>query len=166
MSRSTSVLISHASDMDAHPPGRSFVQAAIDGVLKAGFRPVEMRYFSAREESPADYCARQVRECGIYLGVIGFRYGSLVPAVGRWGCGGPGRRARHRGGAVRPGPPHPGGQLSVGGSPGTRNQTVTSVGTRPFGSSGPLACSSSAPSGSGTGSAPKLVSTRTPLLRK
>jgi WD40 repeat protein len=65
--------------MADHPPGRSFVQAAVDAALKAGFRPVDMGQFAARQEAPAAYCQARVRECDIYLAMIGFRYGSLVP---------------------------------------------------------------------------------------
>jgi len=36
--------------------------------------PVDMRYFAAREGKPADYCRQRVRECEIYVAVIGFRY--------------------------------------------------------------------------------------------
>ena len=38
-----------------------------------------MRHFAAHDESPADYCRRRAGECEIYVAVIGFRYGSLVP---------------------------------------------------------------------------------------
>ena len=41
--------------------------------------PVDMRHFAARDGSPADYCQQRVRECEIYVAVIGFQYGSLVP---------------------------------------------------------------------------------------
>ena len=41
--------------------------------------PVDMRHFAAHDESPADYCQRRARECEVYVAVIGFRYGSLVP---------------------------------------------------------------------------------------
>lgn len=41
--------------------------------------PVDMRHFAAREGGPADYCQRRVRECEIYVAVVGFQYGSLVP---------------------------------------------------------------------------------------
>ena len=41
--------------------------------------PVNMRYFAARDGKPADYCRRRVRECEIYVAVIGFQYGSMVP---------------------------------------------------------------------------------------
>jgi hypothetical protein len=79
VARWNSVFVSHGSDMAGYPPGRSFVQAAIDAVLKAGLRPVDMRYFAAREGQPAEYCQSQVRKCDIYLAVVGFRYGSRVP---------------------------------------------------------------------------------------
>ena len=41
--------------------------------------PVDMRYFAAREGQPAPYCRRRVRGCDIYVALVGFRYGSLVP---------------------------------------------------------------------------------------
>src|SRR4029453_11508771 len=36
-------------------------------------------FFAAREGQPADYCRQRVRDCDIYVAVVGFRYGSLVP---------------------------------------------------------------------------------------
>ena len=41
--------------------------------------PVDMRHFAARDGSPADYCRQRVRECEIYVAVVGFQYGSLAP---------------------------------------------------------------------------------------
>ena len=73
------VFVSHTSDMAAFPGGRAFVQAALDAVGRAGMVPVDMRYFAAREGQPADYCRQRVRGCEIYVAVIGFRYGSMVP---------------------------------------------------------------------------------------
>jgi Domain of unknown function (DUF4062) len=75
------VFVSHTSDMAAFPAGRSFVQAVLDGVGRAGMAAVDMRYFAAREGAPVDYCRRRVRECEIYVAVIGFRYGSQVPGT-------------------------------------------------------------------------------------
>ena len=72
------VFVSHTSDMAQVPEGRSYVQAALDAVGRAEMTPVDMRYFAARDVRPADYCRRRVRECEIYVAVVGFRYGSLV----------------------------------------------------------------------------------------
>ena len=71
--------LSHASDLAEYPADRSFVQAATDAVLRAGLRPIDMSQFTAASEVPAEYCERRVRECDVYLGLIGFRYGSYVP---------------------------------------------------------------------------------------
>ena len=65
--------------MAAFPEGGPFVQAVLDAVGRAGMIPVDMRYFAAREGPPADYCQRRVHSCEIYIAVVGFRYGSLVP---------------------------------------------------------------------------------------
>jgi tetratricopeptide (TPR) repeat protein len=73
------VFVSHTSDMARFPPGRSFVQAALDAVARAGMVPVDMRYFAARDGKPADYCRERVADCETYVAVVGFRYGSLVP---------------------------------------------------------------------------------------
>jgi tetratricopeptide (TPR) repeat protein len=73
------VFVSHTSDMAARPAGRSFVQAALDAISRAGMAPVDMRYFAARDSAPADYCRARVRECEVFVAVVGFRYGSMVP---------------------------------------------------------------------------------------
>ena len=73
------VFVSHTSDLAQVPEGRSFVQAVLDAVSRAGMAPVDMRYFAAREGKPADYCRARVRECEVYVAVIGWRYGSMVP---------------------------------------------------------------------------------------
>ena len=73
------VFVSHTSDMDWFPEDRSFIQATLDAVGRARMVPVDMRHFSAREGSPADYCRELVRECEIYVAVVGLQYGSLVP---------------------------------------------------------------------------------------
>jgi tetratricopeptide (TPR) repeat protein len=79
MMQTGQVFVSHTSDMAHFPERRSFVQAGLDAVNRAGMAPVDMRYFAAREGKPADYCRQRVRECEIYVAVIGFRYGMMVP---------------------------------------------------------------------------------------
>lgn len=76
------VFVSHTSDMARFPEDRSFAQAALDAVARAGMTPVDMRYFAARDSAPAEYCRARVRECEIYVAVVGFRYGSMVPGEG------------------------------------------------------------------------------------
>jgi hypothetical protein len=73
------VFVSHTSDMAAYPADRSFVRAVLDAVTRAGMVPVDMRYFAAREGQPAGYCQDRVRGCDVYVAVVGFRYGSVVP---------------------------------------------------------------------------------------
>jgi hypothetical protein len=73
------VFVSRTSDMAKFPPGRSFVQAVLDAVSRAGLAAVDMNYFAARDRQPADYCQQRVRDCEIYLAVVGLRYGSLIP---------------------------------------------------------------------------------------
>jgi tetratricopeptide (TPR) repeat protein len=75
------VFVSRTSDMARFPHGRSFVQALLDAVGRAGLAAVDMGYFAAREGQPADYCQQRVRDCDIYVAVVGFRYGSLVPGA-------------------------------------------------------------------------------------
>jgi WD40 repeat protein len=76
---SGTVFLSHASDLADYPADRSYIQAATEAVLRAGFRPVDMSQFTAASHAPAEHCEQRVRECDVYLGVIGFRYGSCVP---------------------------------------------------------------------------------------
>jgi Domain of unknown function (DUF4062) len=73
------VFVSHTSDMARFPEGRSFVQAVLEAVNRAGMAPLDMRYFAARDGKPADYCRQRIRDREIYVAVIGFRYGSMVP---------------------------------------------------------------------------------------
>lgn len=76
------VFVSHTSDMALLPAGRSFVQAALDGISRAGMAAVDMRYFPAQEGPPVEYCRQRVRQCEAYVAVVGFRYGSRVPGAG------------------------------------------------------------------------------------
>lgn len=76
------VFLSHTSDMAQVPEDRPFVQAALDAISRARMTPVDMRYFAARDSSPASYCQQQVLTCDIYVAIIGFRYGSVVREEG------------------------------------------------------------------------------------
>jgi len=72
------VFLSHTSEFSTYPKGESFVKAAIDAVNRAGCAPCDMGHFTARDQQPAQYCIDRVRECDVYIGIIGLRYGSPV----------------------------------------------------------------------------------------
>lgn len=67
MALTSQVFVSHTSDMELFPAGRSFVQAVLDGIGRAGLAAVDMRHFAAREGTPVEYCRQQVRECEFYV---------------------------------------------------------------------------------------------------
>lgn len=78
MSKIRRVFLSHTSEFAKYPKEKSFIDAAIAAVNRAGCVPYDMEYFTARDEKSAQYCIEQVRDCEVYVGVIGLRYGSPV----------------------------------------------------------------------------------------
>jgi WD40 repeat protein len=79
MERSLRVFLSHTSEFTCFPQGRSFVALAKDAIRKAGHAAVDMSDFPAYPDSPAELCRKRVTSCDVYVGLLGFRYGSLVP---------------------------------------------------------------------------------------
>jgi tetratricopeptide (TPR) repeat protein len=60
------------------------VNAVERAIIACGHVIVDMKDFPAADKPPADLCAERVRDCDVYVGLLGMRYGSPVrdkPAV-------------------------------------------------------------------------------------
>ena len=79
MTVSRQVFLSHTSELRQLPMSRSFVEAAQDAVIRAECVPVDMAYFSADPRPPAEVCRDAVLGTGVFVAIVGFRYGSTVP---------------------------------------------------------------------------------------
>ena len=75
---SLQVFLSHSSELRRLPERRPFVTAAESAVKRAGHVVVDMVYFPAVDQTPADLCRATVWSADLYVVIAGFHYGSPV----------------------------------------------------------------------------------------
>jgi hypothetical protein len=74
------VFISHTSDLESIPqPGSgSYVAAAKDAIVRSEYTPLDMAEFSPDDRPAIWVCKDYVQGSDIYVGIIGWRYGSSI----------------------------------------------------------------------------------------
>ncbi len=79
MSRPLRVFLSYTSELAKQPPEWSWLHAAVEAVRARGHVPVFMESFGSRDTLPRSVCDEKVESCQFWVGIIGHRYGSIVP---------------------------------------------------------------------------------------
>lgn len=72
------IFLSHTSEFSQYPQDKSYVTHAREAVEKFGHKFVDMGLFTAATTTREVYDASRVKECDVYIGIFGMRYGSLT----------------------------------------------------------------------------------------
>ena len=72
------MFVSRTSELVRLPSNESFAAAAHSAITKAGHAVVDMSDFAADSRPPVAVCQGRVRSADVYVGLIGFRWGSAV----------------------------------------------------------------------------------------
>jgi len=84
MTQPRRVFVSHTSELARYPSnGASWVDAATRAVIRVGDVPQELRLFAAVDVPPVSLIRQSVLESDVFVAIVGFRYGSVVPGDGR-----------------------------------------------------------------------------------
>ena len=75
------MFVSHTAEFRDFPKAKSYVAEVERAVSAAGHVIVDMSDFPAADQPTAQICGERVRECDVYVGVLGTRYGSPVRDV-------------------------------------------------------------------------------------
>jgi len=72
------IFLSHTSELAKYPEGFSYVAKAKEAIETAGHIVVDMATFRAQSISAEEYDIQRVKECDVYIGIYGNKYGSLT----------------------------------------------------------------------------------------
>ena len=72
------IFLSHTSELGKYPEDLSYVAKAKQAIESAGHMVVDMATFRAQPIPAEDYDTKRVKECDIYIGIYGNKYGSLT----------------------------------------------------------------------------------------
>jgi len=72
------IFLSRTDELAHYPEDRSYVAAAEEAVNLFGGATIDMSYMAARDQNSADHCRERLENSDVYVGIIGFRYGTVV----------------------------------------------------------------------------------------